>query len=202
MFTLREPTEAQLIQFLMDQENEPFSYRELGSTRGESPAGFDKDRLRVCLGHGREVFENAKAAIRQWKMFPPEMASLFWPDKPIEDGTIVGVMFRAGPMWSLNPCRIVYTINESGDEMSRFGFAYGTLPEHLEKGEERFCVEWHAEDDSVWYELLAHSRPKHLLAWCGYPIVRFEQARFRRLSGLAMKRAVTVNGTEQTCLAT
>jgi hypothetical protein len=42
----------------------------------------------------------------------------------------------------------------------------------------------------VWYELVAFSRPRHWLAWLGYYFVRWQQARFRRLSGIAMQRAV------------
>jgi alpha-ketoglutarate-dependent taurine dioxygenase len=45
----------------------------------------------------------------------------------------------------------------------RFAFAYGTLAEHAESGEERFQVEWR-EDDSVWYDILAFSRPNQLFS--------------------------------------
>jgi uncharacterized protein (UPF0548 family) len=71
-----------------------------------------------------------------------------------------------------------------------YGFAYGTLPDHPERGEERFLVEWNEADDSVWYDLMAISRPGHWLARAGYPYARYEQAKFRRLSGLAMQEAV------------
>ena len=84
----------------------------------------------------------------------------------------------------LNACRIVYV----RDEPRRFSFAYGTLPDHIESGEERFTLEWQ-EDDSVWYDILAFSRPNHFLARLGYPIVRRLQRRFARDSATAMKRA-------------
>ena len=74
--------------------------------------------------------------------------------------------------------------------MERFGFAYGTLPGHAERGEERFLVEWSHEDDSVFYDVLAFSRPNHLLAWLGYPFARILQRRFARDSKEAMKEAV------------
>jgi uncharacterized protein (UPF0548 family) len=35
--------------------------------------------------------------------------------------------------WWLNACRIVYVVDEEGP-VKRFGFAYGTLPEHAESG--------------------------------------------------------------------
>jgi len=70
-----------------------------------------------------------------------------------------------------------------------FGFAYGTLPGHVERGEERFLVEI-ADDDSVRYDILAFSQPKHLLTKIGYPFVRRLQKRFGRESSAAMVRAV------------
>ena len=50
--------------------------------------------------------------------------------------------------FSLNACRIVYRgDNDAGNK--RFGFAYGTLEEHAESGEERFTVEWNRANDKV-----------------------------------------------------
>ena len=86
-------------------------------------------------------------------------------------------------------CRIVYIVDESGP-ISRFGFAYGTLPGHVESGEERFLIEWERDGSSVWYDILAFSRPNHFLARLGYPLVRREQKRFRRDSAASMLRAV------------
>ena len=47
------------------------------------------------------------------------------------------LLARALGLWVLNACRIVYVIEEDGP-LRRFAFAYGTLPEHAESGEERF----------------------------------------------------------------
>ena len=90
--------------------------------------------------------------------------------------------------WSLNACRIAYTVDEQGS-IDHFGFAYGTLPGHLECGEERFLVEWDHTDDSVWYDLLAMSRPRHILSRVGYPYIRRLQKRFGGHSLKAMIKA-------------
>ena len=87
----------------------------------------------------------------------------------------------------MNVSRIVYVI----DEETRFGFAYGTLPHHVEAGEERFLVGWDREDDTVWYDILAFSRPANLLVRLGNPVARRLQRRFARDSLQAMKRAET-----------
>ena len=55
-------------------------------------------------------------------------------------------MGRAIGLWWLNACRIVYVVDESGP-ISKFGFAYGTLPGHVESGEERFLIEWDRGDE-------------------------------------------------------
>ena len=80
--------------------------------------------------------------------------------------------------------RIIYVIDETGP-LCRFGLAYGTLADHVESGEERFLIEWDRSDDSVWYDILAFSRPRHVLARLGYPFVRRTQKRFARSSAAA-----------------
>jgi uncharacterized protein (UPF0548 family) len=107
-------------------------------------------------------------------------------EAPIEVGTTVAVVAHHYGFWSLNACRIVYVIDEETNAVRRTGFAYGTLPEHGALGEERFSVEWHRADDSVWYDLYAFSRPAHALARLGYPLGRRLQRRFARASKQAM----------------
>lgn len=96
-------------------------------------------------------------------------------------------------LWCLNACRIVSVVDDQGP-VKKFGFAYGTLPAHVESGEERFSVEWNKEDDSVWYDILAFSRPRQFLVRAGYPAVRRLQKRFARDSAAAMVRAVAPGG--------
>jgi uncharacterized protein (UPF0548 family) len=50
-------------------------------------------------------------------------------------------------------------------------------------------VEW-SDDGSVWYDILAFSRPRHWLARLGAPVARHFQARFRRDSMAAMVSAI------------
>ena len=68
------------------------------------------------------------------------------------------------------------------------GFAYGTLAEHAETGEEIFQVSIDAVTDEVSYVIRAVSRERALLAHLGFPIARALQARFRRDSVAAMRR--------------
>ena len=187
MFFLKRP-EPKIIQtFLAGQENCPFSYSEVGATRGDAPKGYTVDHNRIQLGNGRECFEQAVRAVRQWKMFEMPWVELCWPDAPIQAGANVAVLVTHFGIWSLNAARIVYVIEERGMR-ERFGFAYGTLEEHAERGEERFSVEFHTEDGAVWYDLYAFSRP-NWLARLGHPLARSLQKRFARESRIAMQRA-------------
>ena len=123
------------------------------------------------------------------------MSSLGWTsiqpeNAPVTPGETVAAVIRHYGFWSLNACRVVYLLDEEADGIRRTGFAYGTLPAHAEIGEERFSIEWRLDDDSVWYDLYAFSRPGHLLARLGYPLARRLQRRFARDSRQAMLDAV------------
>ena len=195
MILFAKPSAESVRGFLARQRGQPFSYPEVGASRGGSPPpGYCVDHRRTRLGTGRDDFERAREALCRWEMF-----RLGWvearPDRAaIEPGTTVAVAAGRCGLWTLNACRIVYTIDEdepeSKDGVKRFGFAYGTLPDHVERGEERFSVEWRREDDSVWYDLWSFSWPNHFIAQCGYPFVRRVQKRFAIDSARAMERAV------------
>ena len=192
MFTLQRPDETAIRQFLVNRTTDVFSYPEVGISRTGVPSGYNVDQNRILLGHGEATFESAKAAIRKWQMFDIGWVELVHPPEPIGAGMNVAIMAHTMGLYSLSSCRVVYMLDET-IPVRRFGFGYGTLTCHIERGEERFSVEWLA-DDSVWYDILAFSRPRHILARAGYLASRFYQRRFRVDSMAAMKRA-TANQT-------
>ena len=189
MFLPWQPS-PHIIQRLLTQESQqPFSYPMVGATEETPPQAYAIDHNRRRLGVGSETFLRAKAALQRWEMFNLGWVQIYWPDAPLEPGVTVAVLGKALGLWSLNACRIVYTIDETGP-VERFGFAYGTLSEHLASGEERFTIEWRHQDDSVWYDILAFSQPQQLLARLGYPIIRRLQKRFARESMARMEYMV------------
>src|SRR5829696_3055313 len=161
LFLFSEPSAQRIARFLDARRDAPFSYEEVGASREDAKAltGYTLDHNRTRLGEGRETFDRAVAALYAWKMFDVGWAKLVPPGAPVEVGTTVAVLAKHYGFHSLNPCRITYTIEENEGDFVRRGFAYGTLPEHGERGEERFTVEWRREDDSVFYDLYALSRP-------------------------------------------
>jgi uncharacterized protein (UPF0548 family) len=186
---LRKPRPETIRAFLDAQAMLAFTYPAVGATAAVPPAGYVVDRTRIKLGDGARFYESAKAALRRWEHFRLGWVEAWLPKTPIQTGEVVAVIARLFGLWCLNACRIVYIVDEEGP-VKRFGFAYGTLPEHAESGEERFTVEWHEQDDAVWYDILAFSRPQQLLARLGYPFARRLQKRFARDSAAAMLRAV------------
>ena len=176
MFRLAKPSRDVIRAFLSAQSAQPFSYPEVGCSREQAPSGYVVDCNRIKLGQGLESFERAKNAMKQWKMFDIPWITLCWPDTPIGAGVTLAVLVSHLGFWSLNACRIVYVIEEHAAS-KRCGFAYGTLRQHAEVGEERFTVEY------------ALSRPR-TLPRLGYPYTRALQKRFARDSKISMQRSI------------
>jgi len=185
MFTLRKPAQAEIDRFLIRASEQQFSYPEVGSTLDAPPAGYTVDHNRVKLGNGQRVFDDAMFALRRWQMFDLGWVRLVQPNTAIEVGATVTVLIHHFGFWSLNSCRIVYVINDD----RRFGFAYGTLEDHAEQGEERFLVEREPQTNSVFYDILAFSKPHQWQARAAKPVGRMLQRRFARDSMAAMTRA-------------
>jgi len=189
MLFLRRPTAAAIQAFLAAQAKLNLTYSAVGATATTPPAGYVVDHTRIQIGGGEKFFASAKGALERWQQFRLSWLEASPEDTPIKEGQVVAILARSIGLWWLNACRIVAVINEEGP-VKRFGLAYGTLPDHAGSGEERFLVEWDREDDSVWYDILAFSRPRHFLARLGYPWVRRVQKRFGRESATVMRRAV------------
>jgi len=184
---LTQPDRPTIQRFIESQSSLDVTYSGIGSTQGTPPSGYVVDHTRVKLSEGEAAFQTAQAALRNWAHFQLGWVQPCWPDTPIEQNQTVAILIRAFGLWSLNACRILNVVQKT----EKFGFAYGTLPDHAESGEERFIIEWDQSDDSVWYDILAFSRPNQFLTRIAYPVTRRLQKRFARDSVAAMKRAVT-----------
>jgi uncharacterized protein (UPF0548 family) len=188
MFLIRRPSPREIADFLDQSRGLPLSYDPIGIAK-ESPPGFNSDLANTVIGHGRETFERAKMALARWRHYEMGWVELFPADASIETGTEVGVLVHHLGFWSLNGCRVVYGIGDRQSE-TNFGFAYGTLTNHAEMGEEIFEVLFDPESANVVYRIRAVSRARAPLARLGYPITRYFQERFRRDSDAALRRAL------------
>jgi uncharacterized protein (UPF0548 family) len=151
-------------------------------------AGFDLDERSTIVGSGEAAFVRATNALIEWRHYELGWLEVSPKPAPLTPGTVVAVSVRHLGFWSLNGCRLVYSIGSPGD--TTFGFAYGTLANHAEAGEEIFQVSFRPDTGEVSYLIRAASKPRAALARLGYPVVRLLQARFRRDSTRALRRAI------------
>ncbi|HQU92252.1 MAG TPA: DUF1990 domain-containing protein [Pyrinomonadaceae bacterium] len=189
MFLFAKPSKTVIETFLLAAQEMEFSYIGIGATETTVPNGYLLDHNLIEIGESDAQWDAAKRSISTWRMFDIGWVNIYGPTTPIETGQAVAIVIRHLGFYSLNAARIVYTI----DEPARFGFAYGTLEDHGESGEERFMVERDSEG-KIWYDLKAFSRPDHIFSKIGYPVVRMLQKRFARDSKQAMFRAVNAIG--------
>jgi len=186
MIHVFRPSESKSKVFWEAQRGLPFSYLAVGQTQTDEPVtGFDNDYHSAQIGTGDQDWELACAAIRAWKMFPGTWVAIWPAQTPIQEGERVLIHARVCGLWWSNACRIVYVI----DTPTQFGFAYGTLPGHVECGEERFLVEKKA-DGTILYTIKVFSRPLFWMARVGYPIARFYQRKFVAHSQASMRNFV------------
>lgn len=187
MFLFHRPTAQDVERFLAASRELPLSYDPVGLAR-QGGAGFRVDEHIAIIGSGETAFARATTALIEWRHYELGWLEVSPRPAPIVAGTVVAVLVRHLGFWSLNGCRVVYSIGRPGD--TTFGFAYGTLANHAEAGEEIFQVSFRPDTGEVSYLIRAASRPRVALARLGYPVVRSLQARFRRDSARALRRTV------------
>ncbi|MFK7807622.1 MAG: DUF1990 family protein [Saprospiraceae bacterium] len=187
-FQLSKPSPSEVDAFVQEKARAPYNYKQVYGTKSPPVAGFDNDHKSTVLGKGEDVWQVAKIALDNWRQFPSPWTTVE-PKVSLKENRVVAVFFRLFGIWFINGARIVYTL----DSKTEYGFAYGTLPGHVEKGEECFWIE-RDESGEVSYHIRAFSQPAHWLVWLGYPIARYFQRRFVRESLETMKRIC--NGTK------
>lgn len=156
-----------------------------GSLRAWRSDGWFVDRYAEVVGHGAADFAAAEIALRDWAMFDQDWAKPVQPSGAIEAGRVVTYAARVLGVWWSYGCRILDVI----DETNRFGFVYGTIDGHAERGEELFQVRL-LDDDDVEFSLVAMSRPGRWFAWPGLPIARLAQQRFRPGAADGIRRSI------------
>jgi uncharacterized protein (UPF0548 family) len=187
MFLRRPPSSQDVKRFIAASRDLPLSYDPVGLADGRPP-GFAVDEQIAVIGRGMAAFKRATAALAEWRHFDLTWLHVLPTGAPIEPGTVVAIVVRHLGFWSMNGCRVVYSVGaRSGPE---FGFAYGTLTNHAEMGEEVFKVFFQPDTEDVSYLIRAVSRPRAPLARLGYPVTRAFQLRFRRDSARAIRAAI------------
>jgi uncharacterized protein (UPF0548 family) len=191
VFRTRSVSTTVLEELLDRARHERPTYEDVGATvAGGRPAGYRHDRYQSRVG-GLDDFSRAREGLRHWQAHVGAGARVF-PADPVEKGGSVLILLNMGPLQMVAPCRIVEVI----DEEDRFGFAYGTLPGHPERGEELFVVE--RGEGCCTFRITAFSRPDQILVRLGGPAGRRVQRRtthrYLRSLGDYVSRATDVPG--------
>lgn len=150
---------------------EPLTYAEVGATANPRlPRGYHHLRLRTPVGYGRGQFEAAATALLTWRMHERAGLAPLVADRRVRVDGVAVLRLGRGRVCLKVPVRVVAVI----DEPSRQGFAYGTLPGHPERGEERFLVE-QEPDGTVSFTMAAFSRAGRWFTRLGGPVARAGQ---------------------------
>ena len=186
---LRQATSADLAILLERCRSDALTYEPAGCSLGSmTPSGLKRRHWTTTLS-GPEAFERAAGAIRSWKVHKGAGLAIA-ADGPIAVGT--NVAFGAPlPLGFIDgTCRIIAVV----DEPDRFGFAYGTLSVHPERGEEAFLVVRGA-DGHVRFDIEGVSRPAQPIARLLPPVANRLQDTAVRHYLFAMERAVAIAST-------
>lgn len=190
MFQLNEPKIEAILKTVAAIQLQPpplAEYRTLYGPDAILPIrDFVIDHHRSQIGYGDRDFIRAKNAFAQWKMFDLGWVKVADPQTMIEKDAVVAIVVHTLGLWSVNYSRIVHVVDES----TRFGFVYGTTELHVESGEERFLLEVDPASNAVYYDLLAISKPAHILSRIGFQFTRHFQKRFAIESVRALKLAI------------
>ena len=172
MWSVRRPSPAALDAVLARVANAPLTYGEVGLSRmTKPPPGYVREHHEAELD---VPFGDAREALARFATHRLSYLFVHPTGRRVELGQDVVVSARIGPLWSINPCRIV-SVEETD---ARFRYAYGTLPGHSESGEESFTVE-RTENGGVRAETVAIARPLDPLARLGKPIAHVVQRRIK-----------------------
>ena len=161
---LRRPSELDLDRLLARCAADELSYAPIGgSLDGTTPDGLTRHRWSTPLPAGAD-FARAVDALTHWRV--QEHAGLVVrSDGPMAVGTNVAMNARLPVAGYIDvTCRVVAVV----DEPDRFGFAYGTLSVHPERGEESFVVT--RDGDGLRFDVAAISRPANVLARLAGPV--------------------------------
>ena len=175
MLSLRTPSPAVVDALLHEQQDEPFSYPEVGGTDGTFPDDYQHVRHEVDLGHGPEVFDRAVDGLRRWQAHVRAGVAVRPPHALVQEGLTVALTVPVAGLYVSVACRVVYVVEQLG----RWGFAYGTLPHHMVEGAEAFIVEGD-EADTVRFGVSAFSRPRGPVSRALTPAVRVLDHRIAR----------------------
>ncbi len=181
---LRRPSAAQLEELLERCRDDTLTYTPVGISLDDGVQTVLHRRAWELNLRTEDCYERGSAALQGWAVHRGSGLSVV-ADGPVAVGTNVAMTAPLPIGFADVTCRVVEVI----DEPDRFGFAYGTLSVHPERGEESFMLRREL-DGAVTFVVAAASQPSHPLARLAPPIAnRLQDIACRRYLA-AMRQAV------------
>ena len=179
---LRRPSAERLAELLEAARTDALTYTPVGvSVDPDAPTTLHRAHWETALD-GSEAFDLGCQALRDWAVHRGAGLSVV-TDGELRAGTNVAMAAPLPVGYVDIACRITATV----DEPDAFGFSYGTLSVHPERGEESFVIR-RTTDGAVRFVIAAASRPAH-------PIARLLPPMANRLQGQACKRYLAAMAT-------
>ena len=156
--------------------------------------GFRFTRTLEPLGDGPDVLARAVAGLEAWAVYPGWL-TLYPAQPPLKVETDVALITGLGPLKTVSAVRVVNIEKDIEKDNAHAAFTLGTLPQHAVSGGERFCV-YRDEQERVWYELTAVSKPQQPLVKLGAPVLRLVQTQFAKDSLRSLRRFIASSRTD------
>jgi uncharacterized protein (UPF0548 family) len=149
------------------------TYREVGFTAPgvELPGGYRQVVRRRRVGTDPAAFAALADAMRGFGVHR-RAGLVVRADGPPVVGATFATGIGVGPVRLWVPCKFVWVRDEPGC----YGYGFGTLPGHPERGEEAFIATL-ADDGTVWFELRVFSQHVAWYARAAGPLATFVQDR-------------------------
>ena len=181
---LTRPSEHLRRRLLDDAAGQSFTYEPVGLSRAaHREPGYRYDNCSRIVGLGDDAWQRACAALADWQV-QRGAGLIVSTDGPFAAGTNVAMSAPLPVGYIDVVCRIV-TVD---DEPDRYGFSYGTLPNHPAAGEETFTLVRLA-DGRIRFDISAASRPHSILARAFRPVARQQQRSASKRYLAAIERA-------------
>lgn len=179
----RRPDQARLEALLRRCQSDSLTYEPVGvSLDGDVQTSLERARWETVLD-GADSFSRGCAALREWSVHRGSGLSVV-ADGALTAGTNVAMAAPLPIGFVECACRVVAVVDEPGV----FGFAYGTLSVHPERGEEAFILR-RAPDGSARFAIDAVAMPAHPLARLAPGLARVLQNQAGKRYLAAMQRA-------------
>ena len=188
-FSLKRPSNAAIEAALERSQDAPYSYEFVGASKDSPPHGWRADDQRVLIGNADHL-QRAVQVLHSWVQFDLSWVFPYRRDVSIQPGELFAFSSRQYGLWALNVCRVVYLINDDSDQMTRIGFAYGTVGNHSIRGEETFTIELDKTSGELYFRTTKFSRPAQFLTCLALPLTTLAQNRFTRDALARMQQEV------------